>query len=272
MHLGLRCILLTERMILYMAEKKYMSGCQLRQYLHISTRKMKYLMDHNYIPHENTGHATHKYRVLKEDAEKFKFRMENEIGFLAELNGMFSNRTEWHPRPLIEVTEENCNAFRQWLENEWAELPDALPTQTAAGLVGHNPQSIHKLIKENVLHGIKIGAVQYIPKTEFISFMASPKKLATLRTEKYKELIKAFKYKQRREHENEQRRCKRRIKKEKTLIKKKVLTQEQIAEKLDYLRKQRDGLIVGDYRNYLYKLYMYLKERYSETKDGSCNP
>lgn len=169
-------------------------------------------MDHNYIPHENTGHATHKYRILKEDAEKFKFRMENEIGFLAELNGMFSNRTEWHPRPLIEVTEENCNAFRQWLENEWAELPDALPTQTAAGLVGHNPQSIHKLIKENVLHGIKIGAVQYIPKTEFIAYMASPKKLSTSRTEKYKELIKAFKYKQRREHENEQRHHKRAMK------------------------------------------------------------
>ena len=189
-----------------------MSGSELRQYLHISTRKMKYLTDHNYIPHENTGHATHKYRVLKEDAEKFKFRMDNEIGFLAELNGMFSNRTEWHPRPLIEVTEENCEAFRLWLEKEWAEFPDALPTQTAAELVGHNPQSIHKLIKENVLHGVKIGAVQYIPKTEFISYMASPKKLSTPRTEKYKELIKAFKYKQRREHENEQRRCKRKMK------------------------------------------------------------
>ena len=37
------------------------------------------------------------------------------------------------------------------------------------------------------------------------------------------------------------------------MIKKKVLTQEQIAEKLDYLRKQRDGLIVGDYRNYLWQ-------------------
>ena len=81
----------------------------------------------------------------------------------------------------------------------------------AVELVGHNPQSIHKLIKENVLHGVKIGAVQYIPKTEFISYMASPKKLSTPRTEKYKELIKAFKYKQRREHENEQRRCKRKM-------------------------------------------------------------
>ena len=204
--------MLTERMILYMTEKNYMSGSELRQYLHISTRKMKYLMDNNYIPHENTGHSTHKYRVRTEDAVRFKARMDTEPGFLSELSGMFSNRTEWHPKPLIEVTEENCTAFRQWLEKEWAELPEALPTQMAAELVGHKPQSIHKLIKENVLHGVKIGAVQYIPKTEFIAYMALPKKLAVPRTEKYKELIKAFKYKQRREHENEQRRYKRKIK------------------------------------------------------------
>ena len=194
-----------------MTEKEFMSGSELRQYLHISTRKMKYLMDNNYIPHENTRHTTHKYRVRTEDAVRFKARMDTEPGILSELSGMFSNRTEWHPIPLIEVTEENCNAFRQWLEKEWAELPEALPTQTAAELVGHNPQSIHKLIKENVLPGVIIGAVQYIPKAEFVSFMASPKKLATTRTEKYKELIKAFKYKQRREHENEQRRCKRKM-------------------------------------------------------------
>lgn len=103
MHLVMRCFL-HRKDDLFMSEKKYMSGSGLRQYLHISTRKMKYLMDHNYIPHENTGHATHKYRVLVEDAEKFKYKMDNEVGFLSELNGKFSNRTEWHPRPLIEVT------------------------------------------------------------------------------------------------------------------------------------------------------------------------
>lgn len=95
-----------------MAERKYMSGCQLRQYLHISTRKMKYLMDHNYIPHENTGHATHKYRVLVEDAEMFKIRMDTEVGFLSELNGLFSNRTEWHPRPMFEATEEKLRSLQ----------------------------------------------------------------------------------------------------------------------------------------------------------------
>ena len=175
-----------------MAEKKYMSGGQFRQYLHISTRKMKYLMDHNYIPHENTGHATHKYRVLIEDAEMFKIRMDTEVGFLSELNGLFSNRTEWHPRPMFEATEENCEAFRLWLEVLWAELPEALPTQTAAELVGHNPQRIHELIREQTLHGIKIGSTQYCVKEEFICYMASPKKLANPRTEKYKELIKIF--------------------------------------------------------------------------------
>ena len=196
------CILSEERMILYMDEKKYMSGCQLRQYLHISTRKMKYLMDHNYIPHENTGHATHKYRVLVEDAEKFKYRMNNEVGFLSELNGMFSNRTEWHPRPLIEVTEENCNAFRLWLEKEWAELPDALSTKQATELIGCSPQRIYELIKENVLHGIKIGAVQYIPKSEFISYAVSAEKLAKPTSDAYRELIREFKKRQCREREN----------------------------------------------------------------------
>ncbi|WP_297143426.1 hypothetical protein [uncultured Eubacterium sp.] len=195
-----------------MTEKNYMSGSELRQYLHISTRKMKYLMDHNYIPHENTGHATHKYRVLVEDAEKFKFRIDNEVGFLAELNGMFSNRTEWHPRPLIEVTEENCEAFRRWLSSQWAELPEALPTQTAAELVGHSPQRIHEWIRQEVLIGIKLGSIQYCAKAEFIGFMASPQRLAHPRTEKYKELIREFKYIQHRERENEQRRCKRRMK------------------------------------------------------------
>ncbi len=112
--------MLTERMILYMTEKQFMSGSELRQYLHISTRKMKYLMDNNYIPHENTGHTTHKYRVRTEDAVRFKARMDTEPGFLSELSGMFSNRTKWHPLPMFEATPENCEAFRRWLDLQWA--------------------------------------------------------------------------------------------------------------------------------------------------------
>ena len=173
-------------------------------------------MDNNYIPHENTGHTTHKYRVRTEDAVRFKARMDTEPGFLSELSGMFSNRTEWHPLPMFEATPENCEAFRRWLSLQWAELPEALPTQTAAELVGHSPQRIHEWIREEVLVGIKLGTIQYCAKAEFIGFMASPQRLAHPRTEKYKELIREFKYIQRRERENEQRRQKRKMMKEST--------------------------------------------------------
>ena len=186
--------------------KEYMSGSQLRQYLHISTKKMKYLMDHNYIPHINTGYATHKYLVRIEDAKEFRHRMETEKGFLAELTGLFSNRTEHHPAPLLEVTDENCTAFRLWLETQWAEIPDALPTLTASKLTGHARQRIRELVKQNVLSGVRVGAVQYVVKDEFIAYMSFPEKLSKPRTPGYCELIRAFKRRQCRVRENEKRR------------------------------------------------------------------
>jgi hypothetical protein len=188
-----------------MNEKKYMSGSELRQYLHISTRKMKYLMDHDYIRHEKTEHATHKYRVLVKDAEVFKYRMENELGFLAELTGLFSNRTEWHPVPHLEATDANCADFRLWLENKWRDLPDALPTLTAAKLIGCQPQRLREIARNGGFTAIKIGSAQYLPKEEFIAYASSPEKLAKPTSNAYKELLLAFKAQQCREREKQRR-------------------------------------------------------------------
>ena len=171
--------------------KDYMSGSELRQYLHISTRKMKYLMDHDYIPHENTGQATHKYRVRREDAEKFKWRMQHEKGFLAELTGMFSNRREYHPVPLLKVTKENCRAFKEWLTKEWEDLPDAIQTQQVAKLIGGKPQRIHRLVREGKLHGVMVAGKQYCVKSEIVDYASSPEMLGHPVTT-YRELIRAF--------------------------------------------------------------------------------
>ena len=103
----------------------------------------------------------------------------------------------------------NCALCRFLCSKEWAELPDALPTKTAASLIGCQPQRIYELIKENVLHGIKIGAVQYIPKSEFISYAALPEKLSKPTSDAYRELIQEFKKRQCRKRENAKRRVKR---------------------------------------------------------------
>ena len=193
---------------------EYMSGSELRQYLHISTRKMKYFMDHDIIPHENTGQTTHKYRVRVEDAIQFKWRMDNEPGFLAEHSGKFSSHKEHHPRQLFVVTNESCLAFRKWLEREWADRPDALTIYEAAELLSIRPAKIAELAKSGVIHLARVKKVSYCPKCEVIAIATSVEKLSNPVGEEYQKLIRAFKKRQSREIENEKRRQKRKMKSE----------------------------------------------------------
>ena len=175
-----------------MDKEKYMSGAELRQFLHISMRKMKYLMDFDYIPHENTGQATHKYQVLREDAVAFKARMENEDGFLIELTGKFPSQSHRPPRKhILEPTPKNCEAFRKYLTKLWTDLPDALPTKQAAALIGCCPQHLHELVKKGNLHGVKVGSVQVIVKDEVIEYVSSPEQVVKVKNEKYQKLIVA---------------------------------------------------------------------------------
>ena len=62
---------------------EYISGGELYKFLHISKRKMKYLLEHGYIKHIDTGKKTHRFMVKLSDAEEFKVRLETD----AELTG-----------------------------------------------------------------------------------------------------------------------------------------------------------------------------------------
>lgn len=50
------------------------------------------------------------------------------------------------------------------------------------------------------------------------------------------------------------------------------MTEEKRLEKIDYLRKQRDGIIEGGYRDLLVATYTFLKECCAKSTDFSCNP
>ena len=109
-----------------MAKEGYMTGNQLRQYLHISTRKLKFLMDNDYIPHESTGHPTHKYLVKIEDAEAFNKRQHTDKKLIADLARLFTSRTEHHPLPKAEVSEETLCEYRRFVEERFRTEPEAL--------------------------------------------------------------------------------------------------------------------------------------------------
>lgn len=176
--------------------KDYMSGDELYRYLHISKRKMKYLLENGYIPMIDTGMKTHRYHIKYEDARAFKRRMEKEPGYLSELTGMFNTSGSRNKTPsLLEPTEENCRAFREYLVQAWAKLPDALPTQQAAKLIGVQPQQIHKLVREGKLHGVTMKGKQFCVKEEFISYTSLPEKVEKPISNIFIDLIHTFKEK-----------------------------------------------------------------------------
>ena len=154
-----------------------LTGSQLRQYLHISTRKLKYLMDHDYIPHEDTGQATYRYRVRWEDAVEFKRRMEEEpaswgAGGAVQLSP--SPQTQAQAGAGFPAHAGELPTFPTVAGPALGNEPDALPIQRAAQLLGRNPQTLHRWIKEGRLQAVQVGRNQLCSKEELFTFLATP--------------------------------------------------------------------------------------------------
>lgn len=152
---------------------EYLSGDQLYRFLHISKRKMKYLLENGYIHVIDTGKKTYRYRVMRCDAEKFKERMEREVDFLRELNGRFGSGNSSQKSALDYIIEDNeRKEFQEFLKKLWRKYPDALPAKKAAELVEISPQRVNELVRKGVIHGICVGNVQYLSKERFIEYIA----------------------------------------------------------------------------------------------------
>lgn len=153
-----------------------MSGCQMRQYLHISTRKMKYLLDNGYIPCVNNGQATHKYCVRIEDVEAFRVRCESEPGFLSELSGMFSSCRTSEDRADEACREPapamNSEQLREYLAEKWKDYPDAVPSDTAAKMTGLDMNRLCRLAGRREVQGVVVGKAMYYTKESLIAWAA----------------------------------------------------------------------------------------------------
>lgn len=171
---------------------KYLSADELYRYLHISKRKLKYLLENDYIPCIDTGKKTHRFLIKASDAKDFKRRVDTEQGFLSELYGQFNSGIYTPRKKLIEPTPENCLAFQKFLTEQWADYPDALPTKLAAELIGCAPQRVGDWMRKGVISSVSVGGVRYCSKMEFIAYCASPEMLKRPGAARYRELILAF--------------------------------------------------------------------------------
>lgn len=174
----------------YASGKSYMSGEELYKFLHISKRKMRYLIVNGYIPSIDTGKKTHRYKVNRADAIRFKEEMEKHPDILMEIKGMFGCTP---PKRLIEPTEYNSHRFKQYLTQLWKDEPDALTTKRAAELIGVDYRRIDGLCRNSKIVSVKIGSRFICEKTSFIKYCASKEMLAKNRiTEAFEQLVEGY--------------------------------------------------------------------------------
>ena len=175
------------------SKEMYMSGEELYQFLHVSKRKMKYMLENGYLPYIDTGKKTHRYIVLRTDAETFAERLKNDQVVKADLKGLF-NSTQIPLPPKID--EESCKQFAKHLHEIWRNEPDALPVGRVAELVGLHRGRICELCKQGRLFYVNVEDRWICSKENVIAHFSSPEVLRKLNmTQRLGELAKGFCFK-----------------------------------------------------------------------------
>ena len=122
---------------------------------------------------------------------------------------MFTSRKEHHPKPFFEINDLNIKAFRAWLKNEWADLPEAVSVKQLSDRLGVTGNTVNNWVRDGKVKAVTVMGKRLCIKRSVIDFYASEEKLAHPADEAYRELIRGFKRRMCSERENEKRREKR---------------------------------------------------------------
>lgn len=177
-------------MMISTTEKTYISGDELARYLHVSKRKMRYLLANGYIPMIDTGKKTHRYQVRREDAEVFKRKTQENPELLIHLTGLFGRVPR---QSIIEPSEENRKKFRKYLTERWKNEPDALRVKRASELTGIDYRRIDKLCTDSIIQSVLMGRAFVCAKSSFIEYCSTTEMLIKAQiTPEFRQLIIDF--------------------------------------------------------------------------------
>lgn len=156
-----------------------------------------------------------KYLVKIEDAEAFNKRQHTDKKLIADLAGLFTSRTEHHPLPKAEVSEETLCEYRRFVEERFRAEPEALSVTRICELTSMVGMTVHRLIASGILYGTKVQGKTFCSKSTLIDYLASEDTFRNPTCEGCKELVRTFKRRKSDDTYNEQRRERRKLEREK---------------------------------------------------------
>lgn len=170
---------------------EFISADQLYIILHISKRKLKYLLDNGYIPCEIRNSKTWRYRIGKETAEQVQKSLKANPNCFGLPSGLFNSgrsKAQINSRPCLNPA---ClAAFRFWLIEKYRTYPGALTLAQASELSHLSPNHILLRIKKKEIFASLIGTRYVISKKSIIEYISSEKVILSSVTLKI--MIKEF--------------------------------------------------------------------------------
>ena len=156
------------------------SGEQLSKLLHISKRKLKYLLENGYIPCKIGDSKTWRYIVDKKVAEQTRKNLEANPDYFRLPSGLFSsNGSRARKISKLYLKPSQLPVFRAWLTEECHAYPCALAMAQATELSHLSSNFILARIKQKEIFAAPVGTNFMISRRSLINFISSEGMLRT---------------------------------------------------------------------------------------------
>ena len=132
----------TDYTYLYEEYPEVISADQLYRICHISKRKAKWLLEHGYIPCEDSGKKTRRYKIRMNDVIDYLRTLEAAPDLVATPVGAFNVKRK-QLNPVAQICQKE---FQRFLYNIWTDEADILRISDVQVLLGYSAGTIRQWI------------------------------------------------------------------------------------------------------------------------------
>ena len=152
---------------LYEEYPEVISADQLYRICHISKRKAKWLLEHGYIPCEDSGKKTRRYKIRLNDVIDYLLTLEAAPDLVATPVGAFNVKRK-QLNPVAQICQKE---FQRFLYNIWTDEADILRISDVQVLLGYSAGTIRQWILRKELRSTRIPCgIQVTAKDWLIDF------------------------------------------------------------------------------------------------------
>lgn len=166
------------------------SGVQASKILHLSSRKLAWILKAGYIRHTDTGKKTHSYQIELESLIEY---IEDSLRHSKKypIPSVFTAKKAT-PKTDSQSTVEAPKSLSKWLRQEWREAPELLTVKDIENLIGYRSSTIRKWIKCGKIKCVKTTGVDFIRKGWLVRFVVGKGFEVKRKSEKHREILERF--------------------------------------------------------------------------------